>query len=332
MFHIQIPSINAASIFTAACLAVVTSCATASTFTLRQSAAQFELGPGLSSELVTSPLPVNESRTNSFQSGTVAASASASARADITGLGISLDVVNASGSVSASIFEGVRFSTPRASRPAPPQNLSFALVGSIDGEIDAVGFFGSRPPGLANRVGAATFNTLDGRAAARQAALGPGSQGVFFERLTNGLFSQSFNVTPTSPPAVPLSIPTPIVLQEPNCALVTCYPPGTAIAGFPPVYYTDFGLGIVLAARIADELGATGSIEAFNTLDIEGLVALDGDGEVVPGYFFTESGANLTIPEYAPQLERRVVPLPASGLLFIGGIVLLAACARRSAA
>jgi len=317
-------------ILAAACLAIVPSHGAASTLGVRQAAAEFRIDPG-NPETVISPLPVNESRTASYQSGSVTASASADARADITGLGIRLDVTNANGSVSASIFEGVRFSTPQAGRPAPPQNLSFALVGSIEGEIDATGPFNNQEPNLANRLGAATFTTLDGRAAARQAALGPASGGVFFERSGNGRFSQRFDVTPASPQARPLPVLTPRITDEPDCGGLPCAPPGSATSGPPLVYYTDFGLGIVLAARISDELGATGEIDAFNSLDIEGLVALDADGEVVPGYFFTET-ENLTIPEYAPQLESRVVPLPASGLLLLAGIGLLAARARRAGA
>lgn len=313
-------------ILAAACLAVAPSHGTASTLGVRQATAEFRIDPTTGPETVISPLPVNESRSTIYPSGTVTAAASADARADITGLGIHLDVTDASGSVSASIFEGVRFSTPQASRPAPPQNLSFALVGRIEGEIDATGFFGGEP-GLANRVGAATFTTLDGRAAARQAALGPVSAGVFFERLGNGQFSQRFDVTPNSHSAT-FFPPTRIIVEEADCGAFPCLPPGSAVAP-QPFYYTDFGLGIVLAARIADELGATGEIDAFNSLDIEGLVALDAAGEVVPGYFFTET-ADLTIPEFAPQLERRVIPQPASGLLFLAGIGLFAGRARRA--
>jgi hypothetical protein len=286
---------------------------------------------------------LNQSSSAQVPSGPGNAEINAQARVELNQqgqyeLGISLDT-NRGGGVAATLFEGVTFLTPTTPTTANTlQSYSIAALGTLTGSIAQTPVFSSTPipagdplPGPSG-VTLSAFTTLD----ARDDAV----QGNTSSRVTTlshvgvaGPFTRTFVATPPTPPVQPSQVFSDIIYvagpETGACFGVEVCQFGVELGLGPDLSqysYTSFGLGLAMTGMLIDEIAAFGQINAFNSFHLDGLALLDADGNVVPGFFMTDSGVNLTVAQFAPSLPPTgAVPLPAGLMLLMSGLMAVGA-------
>lgn len=303
---------------------------------------------GYNQSTVSTAGPVSASSsdtgTRTTLSGPVTNSIDGRARASTTSLGIEMDT-DLGGSVAASVWEGVRFITPAlASRANTVQSYSIGLVGSLDVEVQqAERFTGGATPLPAGRrlygdsgVSLLTFQEVDERAAAvRRQTSTTVQELVRIDTAGQQVLSYTVDApNPTRESEIDVLVARAYRLAVQRCRLaqqacVFTGQPGPAI--LEQFQVMSFGLGVTLTGTLRDEGGTTGSIRAFNSFDLDGLIMFDADGTIIPGYFVTDSGVDLTLAQFAPEVPGAApaVPLPGGAALLPLALAGLALVRRR---
>lgn len=208
------------------------------------------------------------------------------------------------GEVAAGFFEGISFARQVPAGTSASNNLSFVPVGRIDGDLSASFIFGSIPTGQVvngpSHIGAQAFTSTENFGAAiREATSG---EGFFFEN-TAGPFDVAYDVRNVTGEVVaaPIRNPTEVVVIACRVSCRGATSGGVAYTVAPRsstsrVDITSFGFGMVLTAEVGGELLVEGRAEAMNSLTIEGLLAIDALGNIVPGVFIADSGFDYNLP------------------------------------
>ncbi|MEO0762649.1 MAG: hypothetical protein AAFZ09_12705 [Pseudomonadota bacterium] len=265
----------------------------------------------------------------------------AQARADANGLGIFLEAQRFQISrVDASFFDTLTVVTALNQTAE-----SLAFVGSLTGRIESTEPDGSPTPvgdgtGGDGVLGAAFFrDPADLQQAVDDADNG---RGFYFEADAGPLGS-------STSPAVTFGPRTPFIRTQPVTGTrgvttganvrALCQgsvgSPCARVFPSPTVSYqvTTLGLGIVMTGRNAgDNGGGPVLVDAFSSLDFEGFVALDAEGNPIPAEIFGESGRFYTVEGFGlEESAAPVIPVPPALPLLAGALVSLAALRARRA-
>lgn len=272
---------------------------------------------------LTDPVAIQQSFTSQPGSGSAAFG---QARADANGVGV---LFNGTIGDVAATFEDtvVMYLLPRAPLTGP---ITISIAGQVKGDIAEQNLDGTQKAlgeSTLVRVGLDTYSVSGsnpgGVDAARANAIARTQNGFgTFSANTVGSFSTSYSVggssqslTAATVTSASLGLATSATCDQlglpPDCSGADRLVDISAISGLRS---TTFGFGVALG--VAQFEGTFAEVDFFNSFDIEGLIATDEDGNILPALFFGTSGREYTVAAFDPLADLGN-PIPVPGALFL---------------